>query len=325
MLTALIGCAGAQRPAKVAEESSNTRPAASDVAPAAQLGSSREFQLIDGTLACMLSWREPALASASVTSVTGDQATPKGAAELEEADAAEMDAGGSVQCADAAHAMGLSPAELGAGEQPAIDRVRRVVRTLLSANDTAPDVSENMSALFDRGITAITSERTIRQALRQRRDIDITQLDSLGDLDHFARDMKLSVVGAEAQALAWILGARRFAEEPPAAGPNKIVAGEALVSAVLDAPGSRGKTSTPASWNQYVASAARSLRSGAARSGQAIGGGPPSSGDDDNVRAIVNAAKVRMRSLTTHLPEASAMREELTRAAAQLDAFTEGE
>jgi hypothetical protein len=40
---------------------------------------------------------------------------------------------------------------------------------------------------------------------------------------------------------------------------------------------------------------------------------------------IVTAAKVQMRSLTTKLHEASGMRAELTQAASQLDAFTEGE
>jgi len=327
LLTTLIGCAGTERPAKVAtDESPKPTAAASDETPAAELASLREFQLIDGTFACMLAWREPAVASPSTT---GGEPT-QGAAALEEAEATQaaatrMDVAGSAQCASTAQAMGFSPAVIGAGDPAATARVRRVVRTLLSVNDVAPDVSDKMSALFDRGIAAIETERTVRQALQEKRALDAAQSDPLRDLAHFARDMKSSTIGTEAQALVWILGAQRFAEVPHASPPRKIVAGQALVSAVLDTPG-YGRKSTTESWNQYIASAVRSLRSDAARRGPAIGGGPPSDGEeDDNTRAIVNAAKARMRTLTARLPETSAMRSELTRAAAQLDAFTEGE
>jgi hypothetical protein len=221
-------------------------------------------------------------------------------------------------CATAARAAHIGSARLYRVDSDAIVDVRRAIR--LSPTTASFDPVDTVS-LFDQGLAAVMEARRARSALAReaphpspeavekiRARAMIVSLDDYGQ-------RKGGSIGIEARAVAKLMAANEFlkvAQVKPVVRPYvaeplfTMMFGSEFVSESPDEP--------PASWDEYLAAAARAApqppNDGAAAktedgrvdaSSGAVGGGPIEDGNKD-LHAVTNSVAAEMRALAAALP-----------------------
>jgi len=104
--------------------------------------------------------------------------------------------------------------------------------------------------------------------------------DNLRDLVEFGRTASAGPIGAEAEAVGWLLATDRFVQAQELPTGLKVLAAEPLFDTFLgvSAPSSAAKgTATKSVWSQYLGRAAQSARTLGPMMG-GVGGGPDSTG-----------------------------------------------
>jgi hypothetical protein len=224
---------------------------------------------------------------------------------------------------------------LAKGDSAAINSARQLIQNRLTAEVASADVSENTVALFDKGVAALKEEQSAKQALAQKARAkavpstgqdQIREHKALGELYQFGKNLGMTPIGSDAQALAWVLGVDRFIGVRDLPASDKPLAAEPLFGAILEvsAPAPTAGRTAP-TWNQYLAAAARSVSGSSAGTPRAngVGGGPAPSGDEKaNLREVGRAVQDRMTVIASHLPQGSPMAKQVQRVVSDLRDFT---
>ncbi|HKQ69545.1 MAG TPA: hypothetical protein VJT73_09405 [Polyangiaceae bacterium] len=249
------------------------------------------------------------------------------------------------KCMKTAQAVNVTPSAIYNAEPTALDAVRKAVDARLSAEGASTDAADNALGFYDKGIAAAKEARTATDTLVQQANAmtppartgssssrggrkagpplpsagaaalgeQLRSHRALGELYQFGRNQGTTEIGTEAQTLAWVIGANRFAlvDELPVA--MKPYAAEPLFAAILNVPAPTPPAGKPMpTWNDYLAAAARSISatsSTSGTSGRAVGGGPGGAADEKaNLKQVVQTTEERLRVLGEQLPPSSELR-----------------
>jgi hypothetical protein len=263
-------------------------------------------------------------------------------------------AGGSAAeaCVTVAQATNVMPTSLAMGDPSAVDSVRRALDSRMSVEGATPDVSNNTLAFFDKGTAAIKEARKAdesiyggmssqgvgggpssghgssgssstskpdasKHATTARPGADeIRAHRALGELYQFGRNLGTTETGTQAQALAWIIAVDRFQTARDLPTQQKALAAEPMFSVMMNVPAPSGGRAT---WNEYLAAAARSVGATPSTGGpSAVGGGPLTANEKANLRQVARGAEDRLQVLGQQLPPSSPLRPEIDRSIASL-------
>jgi hypothetical protein len=146
---------------------------------------------------------------------------------------------------------------------------------------------------------------------------------ALGELYQFGQNLGMTPSGAEAQALAWVIGIDRFIGVRDLPAKDKPLAAAPLFTAILNVPApapTAGRTLP--TWNQYLSAAARAVSSQSTSGTRGVGGGPaPSADEKSNLREISRAAQDKLQLVAQHLPSSSELRDEVNESLTELKTF----
>jgi hypothetical protein len=233
-------------------------------------------------------------------------------------------------CAAAAKAADVKPGALANREPNAIDAARRALESRLSAEGPSSEVAGNKLAFFDKGVEAAKEAAVADQVVyghRTERAVSASDADAirahraLDELDRFGKNLGASAMGIEAQALGWIIAAHRFMAigEVPASKKSLVAEPLFAVGFRVSVPAVRGRSLS--SWSAYVAAAAQAVGATPTvktRTGRAVGGGPSSETDENNLKEVVRTARGRLEVLAEQLRSGSDLRTEVENVVARL-------
>jgi hypothetical protein len=225
-----------------------------------------------------------------------------------------------------AQAANVSPVAIAIGDPTALDSVRKSIESRVSAESSAQQASSEKLALFDKGVAAVREARAAKTAAaaQSATSNDIREHRALGDLYQYGRTLGMSETGTNTQALAWLIAVHRFEDVSSLPKQQKSYAAEPLFSVLLDVPApvpTGGRTA--ATWNEYLAAAARTVgaTSAASGTGRAVGGGPAATDEKANLREVARSVEDRMQRLVQQLPASSPLRPDMEAAIADVRNF----
>jgi hypothetical protein len=232
------------------------------------------------------------------------------------------------RCMMGARTAGVPANALAGGESAAINEVRRVLEASLSSQGFSPDASRNTLAFFDKGVSAAKEAGLASSALAGQavgplsasahgKD-DVRAHRELESLCQFGRTIGTTETGLEAQVVAWVIAVDRFLALKDVSTQDKALVAEPLFSAILNVP-----APASASWDDYLATAARTVRERTAPAGKparGIGGGPTEPAQDANLTEIVRTSARRLQMLGEKVGSPD-LRAEVDRALSKLETF----
>jgi hypothetical protein len=213
-------------------------------------------------------------------------------------------------CTTAAEAIGVRPARIYRLSPDVIFDLRHAISRGTAATESSPDATDLLS-FFDRSLAAILEARQARAALDgqpSNQAVDrIRARQMVDELVDFGRSGGASAV--EARAVAMLLAASRFLQVGRVKPEDRWYVAEPLFTMMFGSKFiAESSGEWPASWNDYLAAAARAVprhehdriarRNDTPR--PALGGGPrdPETGDLD---VVTSAAVTDMNALAADL------------------------
>jgi hypothetical protein len=277
-------------------------------------------ELIAGTFACTLGpithQHDADLAAAAAIQGSPQRGSAERSSMAQRSPRGLFSAGFTAErCITAAEAAHVSVSSLANFDSTAIGEVSRLLDERLAAEGVSAPESNGARALFRKGVSA---------AWEARESSDIAAHHHLADLYRFGRNLGMSDTGAEAQSLAWVIGINRFLSIQDMPAQLRPPIAEPFFAAILDVtapPPSAG--STTATWNEYLAAAARAVGPGSqpAQGAKAIGGGPAGTTEEANLREVARASEERLQALKRGLSSSPDLRAEVDRTVAKLKGF----